>query len=279
MTREGVMVLGQFLRARTGLSIASEKANLIERRLKPVASAHGFKDVQSLVQDLDTAGEDVCRAVIEAMTTNETFFFRDRGPFDQFRDAMLPTLLKRRLSKRQIRIWCAGCSTGQEPYSLAMILDGLPQFIGWIVEIVATDINSEVISRAKNGLYYPFEVQRGLPGQMLVKHFHQSGTQWRISQTMRNRVQFRVLNLLAPFAGPDTFDIVFCRNVLIYFDRQTKQAVLDRLSLSLAHDGYLVLGAAETMLGLRKSFAPLDGARGIYIKVAKGEPVRAAAAG
>jgi chemotaxis protein methyltransferase CheR len=171
MTPENYARLGQFLGGRSGLSIPSEKPHLIERRLKPVAGRYGFKDVESLVRGLDTAGEDVRGAVTDAMTTNETLFFRDRGPFDQFRDMMQQVFLKSRLGSRRIRIWSAGCSTGQEPYSLAMIVDGLPQFIGWTIEIVATDINSNVISRAKNGIYNPFQVQRGLPIDMLAKHF------------------------------------------------------------------------------------------------------------
>jgi chemotaxis protein methyltransferase CheR len=279
MTPEDYTFLGEFLRRRSGLSITSEKAYLIESRLKPVAGRHGFRDVEALVRELKTAGESVCRAVTDAMTTNETFFFRDRVPFDQFRDVMLQALLKARLTKRHIRIWCAGCSTGQEPYSLAMVVDGLPHFIGWNVEVVASDINSEVVSRAKEGVFNQFEVQRGLPIQMLVKHFQQDGTEWRVSEGIKKRVQFRVFNLLEPFAGLGKFDIVFCRNVLIYFDQKTKQDVLDRLSKSLADDGYLVLGAAETVLGLGKSFAPLTDARGIYMKASQGESLRTVAIG
>ena len=279
MTPEDYTFLGEFLRRRSGLAITSEKAYLIESRLKPVAGRHGFRDVELLVRELKTAGESVCRAVTDAMTTNETFFFRDRVPFDQFRDVMLQALLKARLTKRHIRIWCAGCSTGQEPYSLAMVVDGLPHFIGWNVEIVASDINSEVVSRAKEGVFNQFEVQRGLPIQMLVKHFQQDGTEWRVSDALKKRVQFRVFNLLEPFAGLGKFDIVFCRNVLIYFDQKTKHDVLDRLSKSLADDGYLVLGAAETVLGFGKSFAPLTEARGIYMKAPQGEALRTAAIG
>jgi chemotaxis protein methyltransferase CheR len=279
MTPEDYAFLGEFLRRRSGLSITSEKAYLIESRLKPVAGRHGFRDVEGLVRELKSASESVCRAVTDAMTTNETFFFRDRVPFDQFRDVMVQTFLNSRLSKRRIRIWCAGCSTGQEPYSLAMVVDGLPHLIGWTVEIVASDINSEVIARAKEGIYNQFEVQRGLPIQMLVKHLQQEGNEWRISEAIKRRVQFRVFNLLDAFAGLGPFDIIFCRNVLIYFDQKTKQDVMDRLSRSLADDGYLVLGSAETVLGLGKSFTPMESARGIYRKSPKGEGLRTAAMG
>ena len=258
--------LADFLRRRSGLSITSEKAYLIESRLKPVASRLGFKTAAELVRKLKSADERLSRAVTDAMTTNETSFFRDKVPFDQFRDVMLPALAMARRNDMRLRIWCSAASAGQEPYSLAMIIDAIPQFAGWAIDIVASDINAEVIERAKEGLYSQFEVLRGLPIQMLARHFHHEGGEWRLSSSMRGRVQFEMFNLLDSFAPLGQFDVIFCRNVLIYFDQATKHDVLGRLGDALAPDGYLVLGAAETVMGSGKGLEPLVNARGIYVK-------------
>jgi chemotaxis protein methyltransferase CheR len=268
--------LADFLRRRSGLSITSEKAYLIESRLKPVASRQGFRTAAELVRRLRTADEALSRAVTEAMTTNETSFFRDKVPFDQFRDVMLPALLTARHEKARLRIWSSAASSGQEPYSLAMIVEGAAQLAGWTIEIVASDINSEMIDRAKEGLYSQFEVLRGLPIQMLARHFHQEGGEWRLSGSIRRRVQFEVFNLMDSFAALGPFDVIFCRNVLIYFDQPTKHDVLGRLADALAPDGYLVLGTAETVLGSGKGLEPLVNARGIYVK-SGAQPPRAAA--
>lgn len=267
--------LATLLRERSGLSITSERSHLVERRLEPVASRHGFKDVAELVRGLRQATETLCRTVTDAMTINDTSFFRDEEPFDCFREIMLPNFAKARRRKKTIRIWCAAASTGQEAYSLAMILDGLPQFAGWTVDIIGTDINAEIVERARDGIYSQFEVQRGLPSRMLAKHFQQHGEELRLSNAIRKRVQFRVFNLLDSYAGLDTFDVIFCRNVLMYFDQQSKQDVLKRLSDALAPDGYLVLGSAETVMGLGKNFKAMANAPGIYMKT-RGQPSRAA---
>ena len=165
------------------------------------------------------------------MTTNESFFFRDKIPFDHFRDAIMPGLMAARARERRIRIWCAAASTGQEPYSLAMCLKEMKQKLGgWRVEILGTDLSTEVLEKAKAGVYSQFEVQRGLPIQMLVKYFSQVGDTWQIAPEIRAMVQYRPLNLLADFAHLGRFDVVFCRNVLIYFDQETKIGVLNRIA-------------------------------------------------
>jgi chemotaxis protein methyltransferase CheR len=203
--------------------------------------------------------------VIEAMTTNETFFFRDKVPFDHFRDTIIPALMEARAREKRIRIWCAAASTGQEPYSLAMILKGMgAQLAGYKVQILATDLNGEVLERAREGIYSQFEVQRGLPIQQLVKYFEQVGERWQIAPELRDMVQFRPLNLLGDFRPLGTFDVVFCRNVLIYFDQATKTDVLDRMARQLPDDGYLLLGAAETVVGLTEMFKPVADRRGLY---------------
>jgi chemotaxis protein methyltransferase CheR len=258
--------LAEFLRRRSGLSITSEKAYLIESRLKPVALRSGFKNATDLVRRLRTADEALARTVTDAMTTNETSFFRDKVPFDQFRDVMLPALLSARQDESRLRVWCSAASSGQEPYSVAMMIDAVAHLAGWTIDIVASDINAEMIDRAKEGLYNQFEVLRGLPIQLLARHFHHEGGEWRISSSIRKRVQFEVFNLLDSFEPLGQFDVIFCRNVLIYFDPPMKHDVLGRLSDALAPDGYLVLGSAETVLGSGKGLEPLVNARGIYVK-------------
>jgi chemotaxis protein methyltransferase CheR len=200
------------------------------------------------------------------MTTNESYFFRDKLPFEHFRDTMLPALMAARGSGRRLRVWCAAASTGQEPYTLAMILRDLqPKLAGWTVDILATDLSTEVLERARSGLYSQFEVQRGLPIQYLMKYFTQRGDNWEIAPDIRAMVQFRPLNLLRDVSSLGIFDIVFCRNVLIYFDQATKIDVLKRLSRLTAPDGYLVLGAAETVVGLTDAFRPHPDKRGLYL--------------
>jgi len=204
--------------------------------------------------------------VVEAMTTNETFFFRDKLPFDHFRDTVMPALIAARSREKRIRIWCTAASTGQEPYSLAMLIKGMGAAIsGYRIDILATDLSSEILEKAKNGIYTQFEVQRGLAVQLLVKYFDQIGESWQLAPELRSMVQFRPINLLNDFSALGTFDVVFCRNVLIYFDQDTKTAVLDRIARQMSDDGYLVLGAAETVIGLTNAFKPLADKRGLYV--------------
>ena len=257
--------LCKFLKDRSGLALAPEKEYLVDSRLLPVARRHGCKSVTELIQLLNApAAEALKIEVTEAMMNNESFFFRDRIPFDRLRDTVLPELLKSRASRKRIRIWCAAASTGQEPYSIAMLLAERDDLADWRIEILATDISNDALEKAKAGLYSQFEVQRGLPIQSLMQHFAQEGEQWRIGKKLRERVEFRQVNLLSDFSRLGTFDVVFCRNVLIYFDRDTKLGVLDRIGKVLAPDGYLILGAAETMVGLGNQFAPVPEKRALY---------------
>src|SRR5262249_15244191 len=209
------------------------------------------------------------------MTTNETFFFRDKVPFDHFRDTIMPELLKSREARRSLRIWCAASSTGQEPYSLAMCLKEMGAALsGWRVEIIATDLSQEVWEKSKAGFYSQFEVQRGLPIQFLMKYFKQIGESWQINPELRAMVQYRQLNLLHDFSQLGVFDVIFCRNVLIYFDQDTKINIFSRLARQIEPDGFLVLGAAETVVGLTDAFRPIPERRGLY----KPNDARAAAA-
>lgn len=266
MTPQDFDFLRGLLRERSGLMLAPEKQYLAESRLLPVARRHGMTTLSELVAGLKVrANVELGVEVVEAMTTNETFFFRDKLPFEHFRDTMMPALVEARRREKRIRIWCAAASTGQEPYSLAMALCEMrDRLAGLRVEIIATDLSGEVLDRARAGLYSQFEVQRGLPIQNLLKYFTQVGDSWQISAEIRAMVQFRTLNLLNDFAPLGTFDIVFCRNVLIYFDQDTKIAVFSRIAKQLPDDGYLVLGAAETVVGLTDAFKPVADKRGLY---------------
>src|SRR5262245_25419345 len=250
----------------------------------PVARRIGVDSLSTLVHNLKRQdAEPLIVDVVEAMMTNETFFFRDRIPFDHLRDSIVPTLMQARAMQKRMRIWCAAASSGQEPYSLAMVLkDMSASLVGWRIEILATDISAEVLEKAKAGLYSQFEVQRGLPIQLLIKHFTQVGDCWQLSPEIRSMVQFRPFNLLNDFGPLGNFDVVFCRNVLIYFDQDYKVVVLDRLARQIERDGYLVLGAAETVVGLSEQFKPYPERRGLYVpspKPAGAKAPRFAAAG
>jgi chemotaxis protein methyltransferase CheR len=259
--------LRKALKARSGLVLSADKQYLVESRLLPIARKAGFANLGELVAALKRGDTDALMTkVVEAMTTNETFFFRDKTPFENFRSTVLPALLAARRGCRTIRIWCAAASTGQEPYSLAMALKDVEASVaGWRIEIIATDLASEVLEKAQAGIYSQFEVQRGLPIQLLIKYFTKVGDMWRIAPEIRAMVKFKQLNLLADFSALGTFDVIFCRNVLIYFDQETKIGLLNRLGRITAGDGYLVLGAAETVVGLTDSFRTMPELRGLYV--------------
>jgi chemotaxis protein methyltransferase CheR len=259
--------LRKLLKERSGLVLSSDKQYLVESRLLPIARKSGLTGLGELVQKIKTPGtEALIVEVVEAMTTNESFFFRDKIPFDHFREAIMPSLVVARAKQRRVRIWCAAASTGQEPYSLAMCLKEMAgQISGWRVEIIATDLSHEVLEKAKAGIYSQFEVQRGLPIQLLVKYFTQIGETWQIAPEIRSMVQYRPFNLLSDFGQLGIFDVVYCRNVLIYFDQQTKVDVLERIARIAEPDGFLVLGAAETVVGLTEAFKPIPERRGLYL--------------
>jgi chemotaxis protein methyltransferase CheR len=271
--------LRKCLKQRSGLVLSADKQYLVESRLLPVARKAGLANLGELVDALKRGGDDaLMTSVVEAMATNESFFFRDKIPFEHFRSIVMPALIAARRLSRSIRIWCAASSTGQEPYSLAMCLRDLERHIaGWRIEILATDLSNDVLEKARQGIYSQFEVQRGLPIQLLIKHFTQVGELWQIAPEIRAMVKYRQFNLLSNFAQFGTFDLIFCRNVLIYFDQATKIDVLERLGRNIAFDGYLVLGAAETVVGLTDAFKIVPDKHGLYtpnVKSAKLSPFR-----
>ena len=258
--------LRKLLKERSGLDLSADKQYLVESRLIPLARKAGLPGLPELVQKLKGSAEALTAEVVEAMTTNETFFFRDKVPFDHLKATILPELLQARAARRSLRIWCAASSTGQEPYSIAMCLKELGAALtGWRVEIIATDLSQGVLEKSRAGLFSQFEVQRGLPIQLLVKHFAQIGELWQLNADIRAMVQFRQLNLLQDFSHLGVFDIIFCRNVLIYFDQDTKTKVFTRLARMIEPDGFLMLGAAETVVGLTDAFKPYPDRRGLYI--------------
>jgi chemotaxis protein methyltransferase CheR len=258
--------LRKLLKERSGLDLSSDKQYLVESRLVPLARKAGLAGIAELVQKMKPGGAEALTAdVVEAMTTNETFFFRDKIPFDHLNGTMLPALLQARAARRSLRIWCAASSTGQEPYSIAMCLKALgPTIAGWKIDIVATDLSQGVLEKSKSGIFSQFEVQRGLPIQMLVKHFTQVGDMWQLNPDIRAMVQHRQLNLLQDFGHLGMFDIIFCRNVLIYFDQDTKAGIFERLSRLVEPDGFMVLGAAESVVGISDAFKPVPERRGLY---------------
>ncbi|HEU0084696.1 MAG TPA: protein-glutamate O-methyltransferase CheR [Bradyrhizobium sp.] len=257
--------LRKLLRERSGLDLSADKQYLVESRLVPLARRAGLAGIGELVQKMKAGSEPLTVDVIEAMTTNETFFFRDKIPFDHLRQAVIPELIQARATKRSLRIWCAASSTGQEPYSIAMLLKEFSaELSGWRVEIVATDLSLGVLEKARAAIFSQFEVQRGLPIQLLVKHFRQVGELWQLNADIRAMVQHRQFNLLQDFSHLGSFDVIFCRNVLIYFDQETKLGVFNRLARSLEPDGVLALGAAESIVGITEAFKPWPERRGLY---------------
>jgi len=249
---ESFAFVADLVRRRSAIQLTPGKEYLVESRLLPLARAAGL-DLDAYVVRLRTQGAAADQAaVIEAMTTNETSWFRDGAPYAALRGTELPRLVAARGGTGRLRVWSAACSTGQEPYSIAMsLLDDLPATM--TSEIVATDLSEQVLERARSGRYSQLEVNRGMPAAMLVRHMARAGTEWELSAAVRHLVSFRAHNLLdAPPAGP--FDIVFLRNVLIYFDLPTKRAILERVLRVLRPDGVLLLGAAESTLGVHEGF-------------------------
>ena len=265
MTPSDYEYLRKLLKERSGLDLSADKQYLVESRLVPLARRVSLPGIPELVQKMKSGDDALTADVVEAMTTNETFFFRDKIPFDHLKEAVLPALAQARAARRALRIWCAASSTGQEPYSIAMCLkEAGPMFAGWRTEIVATDLALGVLEKSRAGIFSQFEVQRGLPIQMLVKYFTQNGELWQLNAEIRGMVQHRQLNLLQDFSHLGMFDIIFCRNVLIYFDHPTKVNIFERIARMLEPDGVLALGAAESVVGITNAFRPYPERRGLY---------------
>jgi chemotaxis protein methyltransferase CheR len=255
------------LLTRSGIVLPPEKAHLIETRASTIARREGFLSVQELITTARARRDErLISAIADTLINNETQFFRDGAPFEYFRAVMTAEIVARRPGSR-LRVWSAGCASGQEPYSLAILLEEM-KAEGRLIdcEILATDISPRILEKARAGLYSQFEVQRGLPIQFLVRHFEKFGEQWRISDRVRARAKLQSHNLLSDAAPLGKFDIVFCRNVLSSFDEPSRDAALNRIAAVLADDGYLVLGADET-IGSSGAFAQASTRAGIYTRV------------
>jgi chemotaxis protein methyltransferase CheR len=264
--------LATLLRERSGLIVTPDKLYLLDSRLMPLARQYNLASLEKLITTMrEGRSGKLVDEVVDAMTTNETSFFRDRHPFDALKGTILPGLIERRAAQKHLRIWSAACSTGQEAFSLAMMFrDDFPLLANWRIEIVGTDISPSVVSRAREATYSTFEVQRGLPIKLLIKHFEQIGEQWRLKPELRRLADFRVFNLLGDLAPLGQFDVILCRNVLIYFDLATKTRVLDAMHQRLVRDGALILGGAETVFGISSRFGDVSGLRGVYVPNASG---------
>lgn len=254
---------------KSGLVITQDKTYLLDSRLTPVAKTWGYATLEAMTIALRAFPDPkLVKDIVEAMTTNETSFFRDQKPFTIFEQLVLPAIVQSRLkTSRKIRIWCAAASTGQEPYTLSMLLKEKESlWRGCSIEIIATDISEDALSIAKAGIYSQFEIQRGLPIAYLMKYFKQVDEKWQLSDEIRNMVKYNYFNLLTDMKPLGTFDIIFCRNVLIYFDEKTKGQVLARMNQQLTPDGFLFMGGAETTIGITDKFKPLENQRGLYVR-------------
>jgi chemotaxis protein methyltransferase CheR len=257
----------ELVRAESAIVLDAGKEYLVESRLVPLARAAGHPDVDAYVADLSKRRTPAAlKLVVEALTTNETSWFRDSDPFTALRQAVFPALAKTR-ANRTLRIWAGACSSGQEPYSIIMTALDTPELAGWKIELVATDLSEEMLTRSRKGEYSQLEVNRGLPATTLVRHFERAGLNWRINQSIRERVEFRQLNLTRPFPPMGRFDVVFLRNVLIYFDLPTKRDVLKRVRQVMAPDGHLFLGAAEMTMGVDDAWERVPAGRSSVYRI------------
>lgn len=272
--------LRKLIREGSAIVLDSDKQYLAESRLASLLSKEGFSSVQKMLEEMRfRPSSELNRKVLDAMTNNETWFFRDLEPFQVLRSTILPDLIQRRQRERTLTIWSAASSSGQEAYSIAMLIrEHFPLLLGWDLSIVATDISGSVLHRAKQGRYTQLEVNRGLPVQMLAKYFEQQGLEWQLSELVRKMVTFRLMNLADAWPDMPTFDIVFLRNVLIYFDVDTKKQILARVARKLAPEGYVLLGCAETTLNLSDDFERLQCGKMFCYRASKartyGEPGR-----
>ncbi len=254
LTAENYKFLQQYIHRESGIALGDDKLYLLKSRLMPVMEQEKLGSLDQLCMRLRTQpNEALRRKVIECMTTHETLFFRDPAVFEALRSELLPEIVRRLQLKRELRIWSAACSSGQEPYSLAMLL--LEAGFGdWNVQILGTDLSSQILERARLGRYLQIEVNRGLPAQLLVKYFQRQGLEWQLKDQVRRMVQFAPRDLRQPVDGFGPFDLVFCRNVLIYFELETRKRILAGLHRVLVRGGYLLLGASETTFNLDDRF-------------------------
>jgi chemotaxis protein methyltransferase CheR len=265
MTAKTFEYVRQLVLTRSAIVLEPGKEYLVESRLLPLAKVHGFADLDAFIDAMAaSAFNTMHRQAVEAMTTNETSFFRDHHPFDALRTQIIPDLLERKAASRQLNIWCAAASTGQEPYSLAMLLrEHFPVLTSWKLSFIATDLSTQVLAKARSGRYGQLEVNRGLPAPLLVKYFTKDGTEWVVKDELRQMIDYRELNLIENWPAMPTLDLVMIRNVLIYFDVATKKRILANIRQRMAPHAYLMLGGAETTMGIDEQFERVQIAKGV----------------
>lgn len=256
ISREGFDYVRKLVHSQSGVVLELGKEYLVEARLQPLAQTEGLPSVQNLIERMrGSSTSGLLQRVVEAMTTNETFFFRDLHPFEALRRVVLPKVIEKRRIERRITIWSGACSTGQEPYSIAMMIkEHFPELLGWTCRLMASDIAGDIMSRARLGQYSQLEVSRGLPAHYLVKNFQKRGAEWHLNDDIRRKVEFFEMNLTKPWPSLPRMDIIMMRNVLIYFDLETKKQIFGNLRHQLHTDGWLALGGSETTLGIDESF-------------------------
>ncbi len=245
----------EMVRQNSGISLQKGKEYLLESRLNELARVLGLKNIDELYRKIKfQPNPKLKEQIVEAMTTNETYFFRDQHPFDALKNHVIPELMQAKKDVKRLKFWSAACSTGQEPYSIAMILrEHFQALNNWRVEIIASDISQQAINKGKEGRFTQVEVNRGLPIQLLIKYFKQNGAFWIVDSKLKNMIRFKKVNLMGPFIGISGIDVIMCRYVLIYFDQKTKKGILEKLVKTLNPGGYLFLGATETPVGLPPS--------------------------
>jgi chemotaxis protein methyltransferase CheR len=265
LTQDEFGFIADFIKQRSGIALTPDKGYLLDTRLSPIAKAHGMSDIHELVARLRASpNPSIVHQVIESMTTNESMFFRDTKPFEHLAKVILPALKAQNTSR--VRIWSAACSTGQEAYSIAMTLkEESAKYPGMTYEIIGTDLADKVVERARAGIFSQFEIQRGLPIALLMKYFTQrANNNWEINDALKSMVKFSTGNLLTPYLAMGRFDVIFCRNVLIYFDEKTKADVMDRMAAILNPPGFLFLGGSESTHGLSDRYKVNDQNRGLF---------------
>jgi chemotaxis protein methyltransferase CheR len=250
----------RFIQERCAIALEPGKQYLVEARLAPLVKQLNLASLEELIDRLRSGAiNELHSKVVEAMVTTETSFFRDVVPFESLRKVVIPNLVERRRQERRLNVWCAACSSGQEPYSVALILrEHFPQLKEWKVTLLTSDISRDMLARAREGKYNQFEANRGLPAALLVKYFQQHGTSWQISEEIRRMVEFEEINLARPWPPLPRMDLILLRNVMIYFDVETKKTILRKVAQVLKPDGYLLLGSSETTFNLVESFQRVD---------------------
>lgn len=260
MTAQDFEVICRLLRERSGISLEAGKEYLVETRLAPVLHELKLRSIGELIGQLRSHnGSELSRQIVESLVTSETSFFRDATPFEELRTRIIPDLMSRRRSQRRLKIWCAASSTGQEPYSLALLFrEHFPELAGWTLSLLASDISRPLLQRARSGLYNQVEATRGLPDDLRAKYFEQQGSDWRLAQSVCRMVDFQEINLAGAWPVLPPMDLILVRNVMIYFEVETKKSILSKLTRLLEPDGYLLLGGSETTFNLSDEFRRVD---------------------